>query len=226
MEWWSSSALVRTRDLGVELEQRAVGLVGLDHDPLAAPPAGVRSGGAQLAADDVGRVEPAAAQRVDDHRRGRRLAVGPGDGQAAAQRGDLGEQVGAVQLAAAAPPGARDCRPGPRSSTRPRRRRGRSRRAWPIDRLDPVLAQPLGVARTRPRSDPVTVRAERVRDQRQPAHAGAADADEVQPARGPVRRPGSSPWPASRAATAGPRHSSRSSTTTGISRAVLRWYSS
>ena len=57
------------RDLGLELQQRAVGLVRLDHDPLARAPAGVDPGGAQLAADDVGRVEPGAAQHVHDHRR-------------------------------------------------------------------------------------------------------------------------------------------------------------
>ena len=67
------------------------------HSPVPQP--AFEPGRAQLAADDVGGVEAGAAQRVHGHRRGRRLAVGAGDGQAAAQRGDLGEQVGPVKLA-------------------------------------------------------------------------------------------------------------------------------
>ena len=45
---------------------------------------------------------PAAAQRVDEHARRRRLAVRAGDGDRRAQPGELAEQLGAVQLAQAA----------------------------------------------------------------------------------------------------------------------------
>ena len=198
------------RDLGPQPEQRAIGLIRLDDDPLAAPPAGVDPGVAKLAPDDVGRVEPAAAQDVHDHRRGRRLAVGAGDRQAAAKRRDLREQLRAMQLASA----------GGETLGVVRRHRGRVHDLGaggdvlgpvPEHRLDPVLAQPLHVAGLRP------VRAgdrgaELAGDDREPAHPRPADADEVEPPRRPV--------------LGGPGHSSRSSTTTGISRAVLRWYSS
>ena len=100
--WWSSSALVSTAIAGRELEQRAVGLVGLDDEPLPRAPAGVRAGRAHGAADEVARVHPAAAQRVDEHARRRRLAVRAGDGDRRAQARQLAEQLGAVQLAQAA----------------------------------------------------------------------------------------------------------------------------
>ena len=90
-----------------ELQQRAVGLVGLDHEPLPLPPAGVGSGRADLAADQVARVHPAPAQRVHDHARGRRLAVGAADRDRRLQPGQLAEQLGAVQLALAALAGDR-----------------------------------------------------------------------------------------------------------------------
>ena len=47
------------RDLALELEQRAVGLVGLDDQPLPRPPAGVRAGRAHLPADEVAGSAPA-----------------------------------------------------------------------------------------------------------------------------------------------------------------------
>ena len=110
------------RDRRRELEQAAVGLVGLDHEPLPRPPAGVGAGAADLAADQVAE---SARQRVHEHARGRRLAVGAGDGDRRLQARDLAEQVGAVQLRRAALGVAR---PGSRTSRRPRRPRARSRR--------------------------------------------------------------------------------------------------
>ena len=192
-------------DLGPERQQRAVRFVGLDDDPLAAPPAGVDPGVPELAADHIRRVEPAPPQDVHDHRRGRRLAVGARHRQAPAQRGDLREQLGAVQL----PP------LGGQTLRIVRRHRGREHnlgagghvvRAVPERGLDPVLAQTLGVARSRPvRAG--DARAELAGDDREPAHARPTDADEVEPPRRPV--------------LCGPGHPSRSSTTTGISRVVL-----
>ena len=137
------------RDLGPEREQRAVGLVGLDDDPLAAPPAGVDPGVAELAADHVRRIEPAAAQDVHDHRRGRRLAVRAGDRQAAAQRRDLREQLGAVKLASLG--GAALGIVGRhRGRVHDLGARGDVLRPVPEHGLDPVLAQALGVARLAP----------------------------------------------------------------------------
>ena len=52
---------------------------------------------ADLAADQVARVVR-AAQRVHDHARRRRLAVGAGDAIVGFSAGQLAEQVGAVQL--------------------------------------------------------------------------------------------------------------------------------
>jgi hypothetical protein len=131
-------------DLGLELQQRAVRLVGLHHDPFAAPPPRVRIGAAQLAADQVGGIEPAGAQPMDDHARRRRLAVGAGDRKAALQRGDLGQQVSPVELAAAGREtlgivgrdggGIDDLRPGRHIGLR-----------VPDHRDDAVLAQALGV---------------------------------------------------------------------------------
>ena len=49
------------RHLARELEERAVGLVGLHDGPIALPPGRVRAERAQLAADQEGRVRPASA---------------------------------------------------------------------------------------------------------------------------------------------------------------------
>jgi hypothetical protein len=82
-------------DLDGKREQRAVRLVGLDDQPFATAPVAVASRLAQYAADQVARLEPAAAQRADDHARRRGLAVRAGNGDRAPQRGQLGEQIGA-----------------------------------------------------------------------------------------------------------------------------------
>jgi len=86
------------RDLRVQLQQRAVGFVGLDHDPLSAAPPGIGAGQAQLAADDVRRIHATAAEDVDDHGRGRRLSVSSGHRHTSAQARDLGQQVGPMKL--------------------------------------------------------------------------------------------------------------------------------
>jgi len=172
------------RDLRGQLQQRAVGLVGLDDDPFPLPPAGVGLRAAQLAADHVARIHAARRERVHQHRGSRGLAVGSGYGERPSQHGELSEEIGAVQLPAAgrSPLGvvARDRR---RIDYLGARRHVPGRVA--DCRLDPVLAQPLGIgglATIRARH----VRAERAGDERQPAHPGAADADEMQPAAGPV----------------------------------------
>ena len=203
-------------DLRIQAQQRAVRLVGLDHDPLALSPAGVGAGPPQLAAHHVGRIEPAFLEDLHDHRGGGGLAVGPGHGQAALDRGDLSQQLGAVQLASG---GGHALRVLGRNRRRVHDLRAGRDVLGPVAEhgLDPPLAQDLGVARVG------TVGARHARtqpigDQGQPAHAGPADADEVKLAVRPVH-PGRSRAP-------GRTHSSRSSTTTGMSRSVLRWYSS
>jgi hypothetical protein len=89
-------------DLGVEGEHRAVGLVGLHDEPLAGAPVGVQAGRAQLAADEIRRLQAAGQQRVGHHRRRRRLAVRAGDRDRALQSAELAQEVGARVLAQAA----------------------------------------------------------------------------------------------------------------------------
>ena len=84
-------------DLGTQVQQAAVALVGLGHQPLALPRAGVRAHVVELAADHVGRVEAAAVQDVRHHGGGRRLAVGAGDRDAAPQRHEAGEHLRPAQ---------------------------------------------------------------------------------------------------------------------------------
>src|SRR5436305_6858731 len=80
--------------------------------------------------------------------------------------------------------------------------------------LDPVPAQACGVARLSA-VGPGHLGAERPGDEGETTHPGPADADEMKPTPRPVGRS-----PACRP------HPCRSSTTTGMSRVVLRWYSS
>ena len=77
------------RDLDLQAEHRAIGLVGLDDQPLALAPVRVRHAVADRAADEPARLEARRAHRMDDHRGGRRLAVGAGDRDRAPQRGQL-----------------------------------------------------------------------------------------------------------------------------------------
>ena len=97
--WWSSSALVSTAIPGASLssERSDSSASTTSHSP--APQPAFDPGRADGAADEVAGVHPAAAQRVDEHARRRRLAVRAGDGDRRAQPGELAEQVRAVQLA-------------------------------------------------------------------------------------------------------------------------------
>ena len=106
-----------------------------------------------------------------------------GDGQAAAQARDLGQQVGAVQLPGGGKPLGVVGRDG--GGVDDLGAVGNVGGGVAENRLYAVLAQPSGIAgcravRARHR------RAERGGDQRQAAHPGAADADEVQAAAGPI----------------------------------------
>ena len=103
------------RDLGPERGDRAVGLVAFDDEPARAG-ARVAAELRDLAADEEGRVETEPVETERDHSARRRLAVRAGDDDRAAERHELGEQIGAR------PSG----RHGPRT---PSRRRPPSRRA-------------------------------------------------------------------------------------------------
>ena len=174
-------------DSGRQPEQRPVGLVGLHDEPLPRAPAGIGAGRAHRAADEVAGVHVAAAQRVHEHARGRRLAVRAGDGDRRAQACQLAEQLGPVQLAQAAV-----ARRGPfRVLRRDRRGDDELRAVGHVGgvvaggRFDPDRAKRAGVGRA---GGAVRARdggAQRMRHEREPAHARAADAHEVQPPAGP-----------------------------------------
>jgi hypothetical protein len=99
---------------------------------------------------------------VDDHRRGRRLAVGAGDGDRRLQAGQLAEQVGAVQLG------------GARGSLGVV---GRDRGGVDDGRAGRDVARVVAVERAVGAGH---LGAEDARDLGQAAHADALDADEVE----------------------------------------------
>ena len=166
------------RDAAVELEQRAVGLVRLDHQPLARPPARVRARRAHLPADEVARIRPRAAQRVDEHARGRRLAVRARDGDRRAQARELAEQVGAVQLARGG--GALGVLGRDRGRVDDLGALGHVGGVVALDGLDPGRAQARGVGGAARAVRAGHLGPELARDQREAAHARAADPHEVQ----------------------------------------------
>ena len=108
MPWWSrwsGSTLVITATSGVkavnEPSLSSASTTNTSPSPWCAP-APVAG---QVAADGERRVEPAVLQRDGEHRRGRGLAVGAGDGRDAAARRQRGERLGAVHHRQPALPG-------------------------------------------------------------------------------------------------------------------------
>ncbi len=85
------------RDLRIELQERAVALVGLDDDPLAGVPHRVGADLVDVTPDEKARVQPGFDQDQGQHRGGRGLAVGPGHGDAATARGDGGQGLGPAE---------------------------------------------------------------------------------------------------------------------------------
>ena len=83
-------------DVGRQLQERAVGFVGLDHHPVAGAEPGVGAVGVDDAAVDHGRIEIRGIEQRRDERRRRGLAVGAGDGDAAFQPHQLGQHLGAA----------------------------------------------------------------------------------------------------------------------------------
>jgi hypothetical protein len=178
------------RDLGMQRQERAVGLVGLRDQPLPCSPSRVGAQVADLAADDPRGIHARRAQRNRDHRRGRGLAVGARDADDAPGRCDLAEQVGARAVGQTTL-ARRDALGVVR---RDRRRvhdldvvaRGDVLGAMADDRADAgLLEQPLGVGRPRA-VGPRHLRAQRMRRERIGAHPGPAHADQMQAAVRPV----------------------------------------
>ena len=83
------------RDVGRQLQERAVALVGLDHHPLARAHAGIGAVGVDDAAIDHGRVEPAGVEQRRDHRGRRGLAMRAADGDRLAEAHQFGQHLGA-----------------------------------------------------------------------------------------------------------------------------------
>ena len=82
-------------DVGRQLEEGAVGLVGLDHHPVAGAEPRIGAVGLDDAAVDDGRIEIAGVEQRGDQRGGRGLAVGAGDRDAALEPHQLGQHLGA-----------------------------------------------------------------------------------------------------------------------------------
>ena len=97
-------------DVAAQLEERAVGLVGLDHGPLPRAPGGVRAGRAQLAADQERRLATGLEQTERDHRGCGGLPVGAAHGDRPLHPRELTEQIAAVEDARARRPGGRQLR--------------------------------------------------------------------------------------------------------------------
>ena len=100
-------------DVGRQLQEGAVALVGLDHHPVAVAEPRVGAVGIDDAAVDHGRIEPAGIEQRRDHRGRRGLAVRAADRDAGLQPHQLGQHLGAAhdrQRAWRAPPSVRDCR--------------------------------------------------------------------------------------------------------------------
>ncbi len=83
-------------DVGRELEERPVALVGLDHHPVPGAEPRVGAIGVDDAPVDHGRVESGRLEQRRHERGGRRLAVGAGDRDALLEPHELGEHFGAA----------------------------------------------------------------------------------------------------------------------------------
>ena len=87
------------RSCMLQAQHRAIGLVGLHHQPLALAPPRVGKIRHPATRRSASRRPPGGAQNVHEHRGRRRLAVRPGDGDRAPKRCELPEELGARSLA-------------------------------------------------------------------------------------------------------------------------------
>ena len=134
--------LVTDHDLRVELQERAVALVCLDDDPLAAVPHHVGADLVDVASDEEARAQPRLDQDQGQHGGGRGLAVGPRhrDAPSAPIAASAWARLSSTQ----APPA---CLGGPRDSTSGRRWTAPTTSAsatwtasWPTKTLTPLAA--------------------------------------------------------------------------------------
>ena len=175
------------RDLGPKLEEARVGLVGLGDHPLTRTPGGVRGLAArprsgQLPAEQKGRVGPDCAQAMGEHACAGGLAVRPGHREQALSLAELGQQLAAVDhaLAALARPRQLGVVLGDRGRDDHVGALGHRVGVMPDPRLEPRGPEAsevgaLGAVAAR------HLGAELAGHEREPAHAGAADGDEVEP---------------------------------------------
>ncbi len=84
------------RDHRLQVQERRVALVGLGDQVAARAELGVAASALQQPADHECRVEAALGEHGGDEARGRRLAVGAGDGDALAEAHELAEHLGAA----------------------------------------------------------------------------------------------------------------------------------
>ena len=181
--------LVTTATSRAELEERAVGLVGLDHRPLPRAPGRVRAApsAARRRSGRPGRGRRRAARARPSTRwwscRGcRSTAIVRFSRDSSPSRSP---RCSDARRPPRAPRPARGCPPGSPSTRPPRRPRAgsprRGRRLARSRRRAGAERRRLGAVGAR------HVGAQRLRHQRQPAHPGAADPDEMQGAAGEGR---------------------------------------
>ena len=168
-------------DLGIEREERAVVLVRLDDEHVPRTRVRVRTDVSQHGTADERRIEAAGPKRRPDKRRGRALAVGPGDRDHALTGGELAPSVLALPDGEThrARGGHLDVRVAVRARADDDVRTGDVPRVERAEDACPGLGERL---RERPRSavrarDRVAAREQQPRHRR---HAHAADADDVE----------------------------------------------
>ncbi|MNZ82244.1 hypothetical protein D3C78_1009380 [compost metagenome] len=83
------------RDHRLQVQEAGVALVGLGHQVAAGAQLGIGAGSVQAAADDEGRVQAAGGEHRGDQAGGGGLAVGTGDGDTVAVAHQLGKHLGA-----------------------------------------------------------------------------------------------------------------------------------
>jgi hypothetical protein len=86
-----------------QLEERAVALVGLDHEEVASGPVGARADVVHVPAHEEARLHPGFGEDHGEHRRGGGLAVCAGHGDGARTGADRGQHAGPAQHGDAEP---------------------------------------------------------------------------------------------------------------------------
>ena len=167
-------------DIRRQLEEGAVGFVGLDHHPVAGTHAGIGAVGVDDAAIDDGGVEVAGVEQGGDERGRRGLAVGAGHRDAGLEPHQLGEHLGAAHHRQAALAGLDQLRVVAAD------RGGDHDEGRVLDVLGPVADEGADAVLGQPPDIGVVVRvralhriAEIGHDLGDAGHADAADADEV-----------------------------------------------